>query len=117
MNASTSAFAAAGMASSVGASWFTFYLFDRHGTCLSYTEWKRTVEAENELHEHRNLFGVLWSLRQLCAALDPSPYVAAARERRGGRARHVAGSRGRRPLRAGVRRDCGAHAAVPRAGR
>ena len=103
------------MASSVGASWFTFYLFDRHGTCLSYTEWKRPVKAENELHEHRNLFGVLWSLRQLCAALDPSPYVAAARERRRGQARRVAGSSG--PLRAGVRRDCGARAAVPRAGR
>ena len=59
----------------MAAAWFTFYLFDRHGTCLSYTEWKRPVKAENALHEQRNLFGVLWSLRQLCAALDPSEYV------------------------------------------
>ena len=36
------------------------------------------IKAENALHEQRNLFGVLWSLRQLCAALDPSPYVIVA---------------------------------------
>ena len=65
-------------ANSALAAWLTFYLFDRHGTCLHYTEWRRPVKAENALHEQRNLFGVLWSLRQLCAALDPSPYVIVA---------------------------------------
>ena len=60
----------------MAALWMTFYMFDRHGTCLHYTEWRRPVQADNAVHEHRNMFGVLWSLRQLCAVLDPSAYVS-----------------------------------------
>jgi len=54
----------------------TFYMFDRAGTCLHYADFGRTrgvsEGAGTPKDEARLVFGLLFSLRTLTAALDPT---------------------------------------------
>lgn len=54
----------------------TFYVFDRAGTCLHYADFGRTrgvgEGAGTPGDEARLVFGLLFSLRTLTAALDPT---------------------------------------------
>ncbi len=52
---------------------FSFYLFDRHGTCLVYREWKRSVKAEDADDDQKNMFGMLFALRNFSMKLSPKP--------------------------------------------
>lgn len=54
----------------------TFYVFDRAGTCLHYADFGRTRSiaegAGTPGDEAKMIFGLLFSLRTLTAALDPT---------------------------------------------
>jgi len=54
----------------------TFYIFDRAGTCLHYADFGRTRSvtegAGTPGDEAKMIFGLLFSLRTLTAALDPT---------------------------------------------
>lgn len=51
---------------------FSFYLFDRAGTCLVYKEWKRTVKAIDTDDDQKNMFGMLFALRNFSQKLSPN---------------------------------------------
>lgn len=54
----------------------TFYIFDRAATCLHYADFGRTRSiaegAGTPGDEAKMIFGLLFSLRTLTAALDPT---------------------------------------------
>ena len=52
---------------------FTFYVFNRKGTCLFYREWKRPNNplADNPKEDQRLVFGLIFSLQKLCLQLSP----------------------------------------------
>lgn len=52
---------------------FSFYLFDRHGTCLVYKEWKRSAKADDANDDQKNMFGLLFALRNFSMKLSPEP--------------------------------------------
>ena len=66
---------------------FTLYVFDRTGACLAYREWLRPKPvsrgAGTDADDRRQMFGLLWTLANACAALDPTadprPYLGAPR--------------------------------------
>lgn len=69
---------------------YTFYIFNRNGTCQYYHEWTRQRRGVGVGPEDFKLtFGLFWSMRGLAAALDPT--------RSGGKAGGAVG----RPLRIG----------------
>lgn len=52
---------------------YCFYLFDRSGTCLCYREWKRTVKVHDASDDQKNMFGMLFALRNFSMKLSPAP--------------------------------------------
>lgn len=50
---------------------FSFYLFDRTGTCLCYYEWKRTRPPQDISDDQKNMFGMLFALRNFSMKLSP----------------------------------------------
>lgn len=54
---------------------FNFYVFDRNGICLYYNEWHRTKSvkqgAGSKRDEEKQLFGLIWTLKNLTAAVNP----------------------------------------------
>lgn len=58
---------------------FNFYVFDRRGVCLFYHEWSRVKSVKqgvgSQLDEEKQLFGLIWTLRNLAAAINPKEYV------------------------------------------
>lgn len=57
---------------------YCFYLFDRSGSCLCYREWNRPRPGIDALQDQRNVFGMLFAIKQLCGSL--APVVAAGGE-------------------------------------
>ena len=51
----------------------SFYLFDRSGTCLCYREWGRSVKAQDAGDDQKNMFGMLFALRNFSMKLSPQP--------------------------------------------
>ena len=58
----------------------TAYFFDRSGTCLHYAEWDRpkpvAAGAGSAADDAKMMFGLLFSLRTLAAAVDPRACVS-----------------------------------------
>ncbi|VDO93701.1 unnamed protein product [Soboliphyme baturini] len=51
---------------------YNLYIFDRSGTCIYYTEWKRTRESSvNKNEEFKLLYGLLVSLNSFICRLSP----------------------------------------------
>lgn len=50
---------------------FSFYLFDRSGTCLTYKQWKRPRQVDDSDDDQKNMFGMLFALRNLAIKLAP----------------------------------------------
>lgn len=50
---------------------FSFYLFDRTGTCLCYHEWQRTKPPQDASDDRKNMFGMLFALRNFSIKLSP----------------------------------------------
>lgn len=51
---------------------YSFYLFDRHGTCLHYEEWKRprgAMDGDGD-GDRKNMFGLIFALRNMTAKLS-----------------------------------------------
>ena len=49
----------------------SFYLFNRQGTCLCYREWSRPSRVLNAANDQKNMFGLLFALRQFSTKLSP----------------------------------------------
>lgn len=49
-----------------------FYLFNREGTCLCYREWSRNAKVEDSGNDQKNMFGLLYALRQFVSKLSPN---------------------------------------------
>jgi trafficking protein particle complex subunit 1 len=75
---------------------FTLYVFDRTGSCLAYREWLRPKPvsrgAGTDADDRRQMFALLWTLSNACAALDPTasprPPLGAPRRLGSGSALH-----------------------------
>lgn len=52
---------------------YSFYLFDRVGTCLCYHEWKRPKAVQDASDDQKNMFGMLFALRNFSMKLSPDP--------------------------------------------
>eukprot|EP00301_Raphidiophrys_heterophryoidea_P017455 c2745_g1_i1.p1 GENE.c2745_g1_i1~~c2745_g1_i1.p1 ORF type:complete len:159 (+),score=23.44 c2745_g1_i1:52-477(+) len=53
---------------------FNMYIFNRHGVCLYYEEWRRRQQSTQEPAEDQKLmFGMLFSLKQFVSKLSPDP--------------------------------------------
>ena len=52
---------------------YCFYLFDRTGTCLCYREWKRPRPVQDAGDDQKNMFGMLFALRNFSIKLSPDP--------------------------------------------
>lgn len=54
---------------------FTFYVFDRKGTCLHYKEWYRPKPVSQGAgtleDDQKQLFGLFWTLGNFVATVDP----------------------------------------------
>lgn len=50
---------------------YSFYLFDRSGSCLLYREWHRKLKSCEASDDQKNMFGMLFALRNLTAKLSP----------------------------------------------
>lgn len=50
---------------------FSFYLFDRSGTCLTYKQWKRPRQIDDADDDQKNMFGMLFALRNFASKLSP----------------------------------------------
>lgn len=51
---------------------YSFYLFDRHGTCLHYEEWKRprgAMDGDGD-GDRKNMFGLIFALRNMTFKLS-----------------------------------------------
>lgn len=51
---------------------YSFYLFDRHGTCLHYEEWKRprgAMDGDGD-GDRKNMFGLIFALRNMTVKLS-----------------------------------------------
>ena len=58
---------------------YNFYVFNRKGKCMYYYEWNRpqnTLSSEDPDEDRKLMFGMLFSLKQLCQKLSPSEAVA-----------------------------------------
>lgn len=49
---------------------FSFYLFDRSGTCLLYHDWTRRRPARDAGDDQKNMFGLLFALRNFATKLS-----------------------------------------------
>lgn len=52
---------------------FSFYLFDRTGNCLCYRDWQRTRPPLDRSDDQKNMFGMLFALRNFSIKLSPDP--------------------------------------------
>ncbi|PXF40900.1 Trafficking protein particle complex subunit 1 [Gracilariopsis chorda] len=52
---------------------YCFYLFDRTGTCLCYYEWNRSRSLQDASDDQKNMFGMLFALRNFSVKLSPDP--------------------------------------------
>lgn len=52
---------------------YSFYIFDRTGTCLCYYEWQRTLQPADSSNDRKNMFGMLFALRNFSMKLSPDP--------------------------------------------
>lgn len=50
---------------------YSFYLFDRRGTCLTYTQWKRPHQVFDSDDDQKTMFGMLFALRNFSSKLSP----------------------------------------------
>ncbi|KAK4535855.1 hypothetical protein CDCA_CDCA06G1880 [Cyanidium caldarium] len=50
---------------------YNFYLFNREGACLCYREWNRPRPGVDALQDQRNMFGLLFAMKQLCNGWAP----------------------------------------------
>lgn len=50
---------------------YSFYLFDRCGQCLTYTQWKRPQQVHNADDDQKTMFGMLFALRNFSSKLAP----------------------------------------------
>ena len=58
---------------------YNFYVFNRKGKCMYYYEWNRpqnTLSSEDPDEDRKLMFGMLFSLKQLCQKLSPMEAVA-----------------------------------------
>ena len=56
----------------------SLHLFDRAGTCLCYRDWGRPAGAGDAGNDRKNMFGMLFALRQFCGQLGPAGAVPGA---------------------------------------
>jgi hypothetical protein len=58
---------------------FCMYIFNRHGACLFYEEWRRSYHAQATREDDKLLmFGLLFSLREMTIRLLPAATPHAA---------------------------------------
>lgn len=50
---------------------YSFYLFDRTGSCLCYYEWQRPKKVADSSDDQKNMFGMLFALRSFSMKLSP----------------------------------------------
>lgn len=50
---------------------YSFYLFNRGGTCLCYREWKRPHHVHTADDDQKTMFGMLFALRNFALKLAP----------------------------------------------
>lgn len=50
---------------------YSFYLFDRLGTCLFYRSWSRTLHIHGPEDDQATMFGMLFALRTFALKLSP----------------------------------------------
>mmetsp|Transcript_33678 Transcript_33678/g.74582 ORF Transcript_33678/g.74582 Transcript_33678/m.74582 type:complete len:165 (+) Transcript_33678:139-633(+) len=54
---------------------FNLYIYNRQGVCIHYQEWYRpkhvTHGAGTLLDDQKQMFGLFWTLSNLCATVDP----------------------------------------------
>jgi trafficking protein particle complex subunit 1 len=57
---------------------FNFYVYQRNGKCLFYREWNRPNNplSDNLVEDQRLVFGLIFSLQNLCLQLSPTPDAA-----------------------------------------
>jgi trafficking protein particle complex subunit 1 len=72
---------AATPAASAAMAVYSFYLFDRTGACLCYREWARTLRVNKPEDDQKNMFGMLFALREFTVELSPSRSKAAGTPR------------------------------------
>lgn len=54
---------------------FNFYVYDRQGKCLQYSEWHRKKAPPNLAEEQKLMFGLVFMLKQFSQKLSPKqPY-------------------------------------------
>lgn len=58
---------------------YSFYLFDRAGTCLYYRAWNREHRALSPVDDEKTMFGMLFALRTFTIKLAPSGGVGVPR--------------------------------------
>lgn len=59
----------------------SFYLFDRTGACLCYREWVRSLRVNKPEDDQKNMFGMLFALREFTTELSPAQTKAAGTPR------------------------------------
>ena len=58
---------------------YNLYIFNRDGVCLHYTEWSRPKHVKDGagtlVDDAKMMFGLLFSLKNVCTAIDPTRCV------------------------------------------
>eukprot|EP00187_Rhodella_violacea_P006657 CAMPEP_0174895906 /NCGR_PEP_ID=MMETSP0167-20121228/10208_1 /TAXON_ID=38298 /ORGANISM="Rhodella maculata, Strain CCMP736" /LENGTH=96 /DNA_ID=CAMNT_0016135333 /DNA_START=177 /DNA_END=463 /DNA_ORIENTATION=+ len=50
---------------------YSFYLFTRSSHCICYREWRRNKYTRDAPGDQKNMFGMLFALRNFCSTLTP----------------------------------------------